>query len=158
VTSVSDLITKSNTLMLGQAVYLSTTTNVALTGLSWGTTYYIVPVQTGVSFKLASSQSNAMTGIAVDISTSSSGGGNYTLNVDTFIAGPNVGVWQVSNDNSKWITMPTISSFTVNDLGAGVTGWDFGNINYRYLRMNFTIAPTAGCGVIDIAIEGKDYN
>lgn len=154
VTSTTDLITKANTFPAGQGVFLTTTTNVAMGGLTWGTTYFVIPVQPGTSFKLATTLVNASAGTAIDISTGT-GGGAFVLNASPYSAGSAGYAWQSSNDNVSWNTIPSISSVTVS--GSATTAWDFGNWNYRWLRMNYT-GPTRGCVVFDVSIEGKDFN
>lgn len=156
VDSTNDTITKTNTFMRGQGVVLSTTTNVAMSGLSWGTTYFAIPYLAGTSFKLASSLANATAGTAIDISTGTVGGGAFVLTAQPYSAGSAGFAWQASNDNSNWWTIPSISSVSVSGSGTNNVGWDFGDWNYRYLRLNFT-GPTRGCVVIDAAMEGKDF-
>lgn len=155
--TTTDIITKANTFPLAQGVFITTTTNVMLGGLTWGTTYFVIPVQYGTSFKLATTAANALLGTAIDISTSTAGGGAFTASASTYTAGSAGYQWQASNDNSNFFTIPAISSVTVPGSGTTSVGWDFGNYNYRFLRLNFT-APTRGCVVIDAAITGKDFN
>lgn len=160
ITSGTNLITKTHTYPLGQGVFISTTANVGpVTGLVWGTTYFVIPVQYGTSFQLATTLANAQAGTAIDISSSPAGGATLTLNASPFTTDVNTGfAWQASNDNANWWTLPSISSVTTVGLsGQNKTGWDFGNWNYRWLRLNFT-GPTRGCAVIDAAIEGKDFS
>lgn len=158
VSSSLDAISKANTFGLGQGVYLSTSTNVVFPGLTWGTTYFVIPVTSSL-FKLATTSANAVLGTAIDISTSSTMGGSYTLTPSTYTAGSAGFQWQFSNDNTNFISFPlaSVSSVTISGVGTTSVGWDFANFNYRYLRMNFT-GPTRGCVNIDASMNGRDYN
>lgn len=151
INSETDVITKANTFPLAQGVYIGATVP---TGLSAGTTYFAIPVAYGTSFKLATTAANAVAGTAIDISTTAAGSGSYTLTASTYTAGSAGFNWQSSNDNTNWLTLPSISSVTIPGSGVTTIGWDFGTLNYRYLRLNFT-GPTRGCAVIDAAIQGK---
>lgn len=153
VSSTADTITKANTFTTGLGIYITTTTNVALGGLTWGTTYFVISID-ATSFKLATTAANATLGTAIDISTSSTGGGAFVLQASTFTAGSAGFAWQVSNDNTNFYTLPIISSVTVPTGTIATQGWDFGTFNYRYLRLNFT-GPTRGGVVLDLSIQGK---
>lgn len=159
VTSASDLVTKTNSYAVGQGVSLSTTTNVALPGLTWGVTYYVIPVITGSTFKLATSRANASAGTAIDISSSSTGGGAFVLSASSTTTGSSF-VMQQSIDNVNWVvatsTGSVLPTVTVGPpSGIGTVDFDLGFYNYRYLRFNFTPANAGGLD-IDVWFQGKN--
>lgn len=153
VASDTDIITKTNSYEIGQGVSLSTTTNVALSGLTWGTTYFIIPAVKGTSFKLATTAANAVSGTAIDISTSSAGGGAFVLTPSSTTTGASF-ILQVSNNGTNWITAPSTSTVTIGD-ASGVTSaiYDAGAFNYKFIRLNYT-APTRGGITLDTSVSG----
>jgi len=116
-------------------------------GLTDQTTYYVIK-QGENAYQLASSKSNAVAGSAVDI-TGVTGGGSFTLTPITFSAAYNTGFyWQVSNDGSNWsdLTGTVVNGIAVTSVtysADGTTVWDFGDMGYRFLRLNYT-PPTFG--------------
>lgn len=119
------------------------------------TTYYVIKVDAN-SFKLASSAANAKLGTSVSIATQTAqGGGSFTL-TPLAIAGTPSFKWQASNDLSNWVDL-SVSSVTMSSLAPASTSWDFGTINYRYIRLN-VVAPTAGGINLVVTGLGKSSN
>ena len=146
----------SHGLTTGLKVYVST--NVAAstmpTGLTGGATYYAIKVNDS-SYQLATSSTNATAGTPVSITalTGNSSLGVYPLALASG-AGTGIGSfkWQVSNDNSNWTDL-SVSSVTWSGT-AGNTAWDFGEIAYRFLRLNF-IGPINGGIRLLTYVNGK---
>lgn len=119
-----------------------------------GTTYYPIIVNAN-SFKLSSTSTGAVASLAnVSLTTqTSTGGGTFAL-TPLGITGTPAFKWQLSNDNSNWSDV-SVSSVTISSFASATTTWDFGTINYRYIRLNF-VAPTAGG--INIVVTGIGKN
>lgn len=126
-------------LTLGLAVRFDKVSGTTPTGLTDKTTYYAIPVDTN-NFKLATSQANALAGTAVDI-TAITGSGSFTLTPVPLTGTPSF-KWQYSNDNVNFSDV-AVSSVTMTSLAPASTIWDFGAVNYRFLRLN-VVAPTKG--------------
>ncbi|MDE2099548.1 MAG: hypothetical protein KGL39_20010 [Patescibacteria group bacterium] len=129
----------------GLQVLYSTSSNVAISGLTTGTTYYVGAV--GTNFvSLASSIANERAGTFITLAstTTANPANSFTL-APLAIAGSPTFIWQSSNDGKNWITAPSTGTVTILTSSAVVTnlGVDFGYYDYRYLRLNVT-APTAG--------------
>jgi len=148
--------------MTGFGVVYSTASGVGLGGLTWGTTYFIIPVDYN-TIKLASSVANARAGTAITITSSST---QTTANTFTLtpqaISGTPSGKWQVSNDGQLWQDFTTtssgvaVSSFTVLTYTAGgaSTSWDFGKFGYQFIRLA-VIGPTTGGLNLLVTMNGK---
>jgi hypothetical protein len=147
--SANDIITATNTFTKAMTVWLSSTTNVAMPGLTWGTTYFAIPVVLGQSFKLSLTSTGSAVGLAIDISTSTTGGGSWTLNPSTFTAGASY-QWKMSNDGINYSAYDTSYSLAASTVAVK----DMGLFNYKFLMFNYT-APTRGGNVLDISIQGK---
>jgi hypothetical protein len=141
-------------LRTGEAVLYATLTGTAPGGLTTQTTYYAIRTN-GVDFKLASSKANASAGTAVNI-TSLTGSGTFRLTPIGMSGTAASFKWQVSNDGTNFFDYATtangvsVSSFTWS--AAGTTGWDFGEIYYKKIRLKY-LAP-ATFGGIDLAVTG----
>jgi hypothetical protein len=135
-------------------LYGSTTQN--LGGLTNQTTYYPIIIDPS-NIELASSQSNALLGVPIVITSSSS-----QVTPDQFtlaplpISGTPSFKWQVSNDNVFWNDL-SVSSVTVNSYSspAASTIWSFGYIGTQYLRLN-VVAPTTGGLNLHVKIIGTN--
>jgi hypothetical protein len=151
VSSSGDTITETNHRYgTGLAVLLSTASGSSIGGLVGGTTYYAIASTTDL-LKLSTTKANAIAGTAIDLGTQA-GNGTFTLTPLTISSSPSY-KWQASNDNLNFIDL-AVSSVTIS--GAGVAGWDLGNVPYRYLRIKY-VAPTNGCGTLKIDGAGRDY-
>lgn len=136
----SNVFTKaSHGLTTALPVLFTTTSGTPPQNLVAGTTYYAIKV-TANTFKLATSAANAIAGTAITISTVT-GSGTFAL-TPLGITGTPSFKWQGSNDNTNWNDV-SVSSVTMSSLAAASTTWDFGSINYRYIRLN-VLAPTTG--------------
>ena len=150
----TDKVTKTNhNFTTGLQVVLQKSAGTAPTGLATGTTYYAIRNDAN-NFQLASSLTNAQAGIAVNV-TAITGGGTFTL-TPLAIAGTPSFKWQESNDNSNWNDI-SVSSVTMTSLAPAATTWDFGNVNYRYIRLN-VVAPTQGAITLVVTGIGKSHD
>jgi hypothetical protein len=155
---VNDVITKaSHGFTLGQGVLISTSgSNLPPTGLISGTTYYVIKVNDD-KYSLASSQSNALAGTKVDITSVTDGSVASMYPVPLTQLAGNGFYWSFSNDGVTFSTFSavntSISSATYSGSG-GNMNWDFGNFNYKYLAVNF-LKPTAGAIRLFIKLYGK---
>lgn len=137
---------------LGLGVLYSTGT-IAITGLTNQTTYYVIPLDAN-SIKLASSRANALLGTAISLaSLTANGQHTFTLTPNTLTGSPSW-KWQESNDNSNWNDVSVSSVTFASPYTTTATFWDFGQINPRYLRLNFA-APTTGCVNLRAKGNGK---
>lgn len=133
-----------------RVLYASSTVTTGIGGLNGGTTYYAIRIDDS-SYKLATSSTLAVAGTAVDI-TSQPGSQTFTVTPPTLLAGSGASFkWQASNDNSNWTDVPSISSVTYTAAGNSI--WNFGEFNYRYIRMNF-VQPTNGCLGLTVPLFG----
>ncbi len=150
----ADTITSaSNHFTLGMALLYSTSTGVSPTPLTGKTTYYAIPVDAN-TFKLAVTSTSAIAGIAIDITAqTATGGGSFGL-TPLALTGTPAFKWQESNDSTNWNDV-NVSSFSFGSpYTSTTTFWDFGQVNMRYLRVNYT-AGTAGAVAITIKANGK---
>lgn len=146
-----DQITEaSHGLTTGLQVLLSTGGFTRPTGLSGGTTYYAINVNDN-TYSFATSSANAVAGTVVDI-TDVAGGGTFTVAPLSLVNGEAGFQWQGSNDNSNWFSV-SVTSVTYSSATATV-GWDFGEYNYKYLRLNLTGPSSGGLGVV-VTLNGR---
>lgn len=149
-------------LSTGLGVYLSTSGSVALSPLVWGTTYYIIKVDAS-SVQLALTSTGAVAGVPITLTSSATPTTThtYTLNVPAITGTPSY-KWQVSNDGTNFadyttsaagvtIASGTLASYT---FGGAVQAWDFGKVNFHYLRFK-VVAPTTGAMNIITNVIGK---
>lgn len=135
----ADTIASTTTNRLGRGVPLlyTTASGTAPTGLTAGTTYYLIP-NNPQSFKLSDTSTGSIAGVTVNISAQT-GSGSFRLTPLAFAGTPSF-KWQVSNDGSSFTDL-AVSSVTYS--APGSTSWDFGTVNYKTLRLKFQ-AGTAG--------------
>jgi len=146
---VSNVITKAgHSLTTGLPVLYTTSAGTAPQNLIAGTTYYPIRVDSS-NFKLATSLTNAQAGTAITISTVT-GSGTFVLTPLGLTGTPSF-KWQGSNDNSNWADL-SVSSVTMSSLAPASTLWDFGTVNYRYVRLN-VVGPTTGG--INLVVTGN---
>lgn len=155
ISSTTDRLTLANhKLKTGCGVYLSTGGGTAPAGLADGTTYYPIVVD-GNTVKLATTKANAVAGTAIDITGTGVQGTTYTLNKIGMTGTPSF-VWQASNDGTNFVTYtPTAANVTVSSVtwsAAGSTGWDFGYVGYKILRLKY-LSPTFGG--LDLTASGN---
>lgn len=73
----------------------------------------------------------------------------------TMTAGTPGFYWQESNDDTTYFDVAVASvTLSTNTVGVNVSTWDFSNVNYRYLRLNF-IGPATGGMVLKAVINVK---
>jgi hypothetical protein len=149
VTASSKLNVTAHGLTTGLPVLYTAPAGTSPGALVANTTYYAIRVDAN-NFYLASSQANAVAGTKVSISTQTARGGGSFVLTPLAIAGTPSFKWEYSNDNANWSNV-SVSSVTMSSLAPATTTWDFGTVNYRYLRLN-VVAPTAGG--ISIVITG----
>lgn len=143
----SQVFTAASTFGLPLGLPVLYTGTPAIGGLTTGTTYYAVPLA-GNTFSLAKCSSCAINGLTnnyVTVTSTSSGTTAHTYTLAPLAwSGSASFVWQSSNDNSNWATLPLTSAVTVTSTTAATDGlYDFGFYNFRYIRFNYT-APTIG--------------
>ena len=129
---------------------LYTTAGATIGGLTDQTTYYVIKENTG-KISLASSKANASAGTAINL-TSETGSKTYTLAAIAISGTPSF-KWQASNDGTNFVDL-AVSSVTFS--AAGSTGWDFGAINYRWLRLAFTASTFGGFNLTAAGNGRKD--
>ena len=128
---------------------------VAIGGLTSGGTYYVVKVDANY-FRLASSLAYAKAGSYIDITAIATDATETTYTITPgAIAGAPAFFWQVSNDGSTFMALPSSGSVTMAYVAGGTTIMkDFGDVNYRYLSLNVT-GPTAGGVLLKSAMYFK---
>lgn len=146
-----DLITAADHGMTTGGKITALTTDGSLpTGISGATAYYPIVVSTS-TFKLATSQANALAGTNVNITAI--GSGTQTVDVAATIAGTmklqkNV---ESSDGTDLWIDVPS-SSTTIDD--ADDLSWSLSNVAYSEVRGVLTI--TSGEISATVYANGKD--
>lgn len=155
----TDTITKTNhALTTGLAVLFGTAGGSSITGLSNQTTYYAIKLNEN-QYQLATTTTNAVAGTAIDISAPL-GVGSYTITPCPLTTqGGNGFYWSVSNDNANFtnltgVSVNGISVSSVTYSSANNSVWDFGALDYKYLRLNYK-APTRGGLAITITVYGR---
>lgn len=149
----NDRITEaSHGLTTGLKVSLSTATGSSVPdSLSANTTYFAIKLNENL-YQLSTSAANAIAGTAIDI-TDVTGGGTITLTPVGLVLGQGGFTWQGSNDNSSWFV---VSGTTVSFSSSTATqAWDFGEYDYKYLRMNLTGPDSGGASVV-VTLHGKN--
>lgn len=137
-----------------------TTTGVLPGGLATATDYYAIVTSTTV-IKVATSQSNATAGTAVNI-TSAAGGGTHTVAVTATIAGT-VKLQKTLDPPSitqTWTDIPSVTTYAANSQSfSGTTNlnWIYGNgsldVTWPYIRA--VVAATSGTVVVSLRINAK---
>ena len=138
-------------------VRITTGSAVSLLPIAFNTNYYPIIIDAN-NFKLATSQANALAGTAVTLTSSSTlaSAPTFTLTPQT-IAGGSSYKWQVSNDGNNWTDLTTPSSYTIGTnfvYPSTSTVYDFGDLDYKYLRAN-VVAPTAGGLGLEISVDAR---
>ena len=121
------------------------TQGAAIGGLTTGTTYYVVPVDAN-TLKLSSSSAEAVAGTTVDITVqrAQTSANTYTLAPLAMAASNASAKWQLSNDGTNYIDVPSVDTIFVSSAtGSTFDNWDFGAYDYRYLRLSVT-GPSQG--------------
>lgn len=138
----SEITIPGHGLSTGQAVLFSTGSNVAIAPLVTGTTYYII-AEDANDVNVSTTQAQALAGTFITLlSSSTSGPHNFTLTPLNY-SGTSVLTWYGSNDN---VNFSTVNVATENASTSNMPTsflWDFGNVNYRYLKLQVA-GPTNG--------------
>lgn len=136
----------------GLRVLMATSSGTAPTGLTTGTTYFVIKIDDN-SYKLATTANNAAAGTAVDI-TAQAGGAWVSVGPLALAVGSSAAKWQASNDGTNFTDL-SVSSVTTSSVSSGGNQiWDFSTYGYRYLRFNF-VGPTSGGVNLGIKLHGK---
>jgi len=157
----------TNTLLgIASTVIFSTTSgNVALSPLSYGSTYYVIPGSSGL-IQLSLTSTGAVAGAPIVFTSSAvkTTADSFKLTPSQMVGAPAI-QWVVSNDNTNWLPYTitplgqTISSTTYTSSTYVATGTitnnDFGRMDYGYLGINY-LAPTSGAMTIKAKIIGKE--
>lgn len=122
----------------GLAVLFTKSAGTVPGGLTANVTYYAIRDDAN-TIRLSSGTTVPST--ATVTITSVTGGGTFAL-TPLAISGTPAFKWQGSNDGSNWNDV-NVSSVTMSSLAQASTTWDFGTVNYRYLRLN-VVGPTTG--------------
>lgn len=149
----------------GLKVFITTTsaTQTAITGLTTPGTYYVI-LNNANSISLATTSALAQTKWPIVLTSSATKATADTLLITPFgITGTTTLQWQVSNDGLYWVNYSTTDkgitvltpSLTAYFSTGTATNWDFGNVDYAWIRLKVT-APTAGAIGLKVAGNGKN--
>ena len=129
--------------------------------MTTSTTYYAG--SNGTSFNLATTSTGAVAGNFITFTSTTAGVGYSLKFAPLAITGTPSYQWQVSNDGVNY------QNYTVNDQGVAVssvtvgtffssgtvTTWDFGEIQYAWIRLN-VVGPTTGAIKLQVIGNGKN--
>lgn len=115
------------------------------------TTYYAIPVSAN-TIELATNTANAVAGTYITITSSNTPSHTYTL-APLAISGSGGLKWQVSNDGVTYTDMSASSVTFSTPYTAATQTWDFGDVDYRYIKLAET-APTTGGINIAVTVNG----
>lgn len=133
-------------------VLLATAPATAPSGLSTGTTYYVVKITDNL-IKLATTYAQSLTGDTINIVSVSSGAWTFKpLPLNTGAAGV---IFSNSNDGANWVVSSSSQALVSILGGSGFRLFDFGEYAYRYLRFTFN-GPAAGVIKLRAYIYGKE--
>lgn len=150
---------------------LYTTSGQAITGLTSGTTYFLIP-NTPSSYGLSTTSTGALAGynalpaisttngtfIQLASTESKVTGDTYTLTPSTYSATTTL-AWQVSNDCANYSTYASSGTTTLTPTATLQSiNYDFGTINFKCVQAVLTkTGPSQSSGIaIDILINGKN--
>ena len=138
---------------------LYTTSSLTVSPLMYGTTYYVIPV-TANAIELALTSTGAVAGKYITITSSNTPTSKDTMTLTPLaITGSTTSYkWQVSNDGMNWYDYTStsggvaVSSVTILAAGYVSTGtvntWDFGTVDYSWIRLNVVAPPTGGVKLV----------
>ncbi len=144
----STITATAHGLPTSMGVLFGVTAGTAPQGLIDQTTYYVIKVNDD-QYALATNTTNSEAGTEITISTFT-GGGTFTFTPLAMTGAPSF-KWQQSNDNTNWTDL-ALSSVTYSV--DGNTFWDVGEVDYRYIRINF-VAPATGGLQLQVYQSGK---
>lgn len=138
-----DITIPAHGFSLALPVLFSTNSAVSVSPLVNQTTYYMIPTDANTVY-VASTSALAVTGHYLVLTSSTSGGPHtWTFRPLTYSGTPSM-KWEASNDDVNFNDV-AVSSYTYSTPSSTPvsTVWDFGTVNYRFLRLNVK-GPTAG--------------
>ena len=153
------LVIPTNGYATGEAVKFTSGT-VTISPLVNQTTYYVIVVDANDIY-LSNTSTGALAGTYVTL-TSSSTTGPHTFTLSPLsLSGVALLTWSTSNDGMTYST-PTVTatgvSIPVNTLATPwaptIYNYDFGRLNYRYLRLTVTGPASAGNGGFNTVVTG----
>lgn len=154
--TITDIINVPNrSLVNAQAVFLSTVGGATITPLSYGSTYFVIFVDTS-NIKLALTSSGAVAGIPIDLIGLTTQTAAHTFTLNPIPISGNSFVWfQVSNDSATWFnigsgTVPFIAPYV-----AVSTYTDMGYLNGRMIRARVT-GSTSGATNVNVTLNGRE--
>lgn len=156
VNAVTNVITVVNDYPLGLPVLITLNSGTIASGLTANATYYVAQ-NTASSVSLSSSVALAQSLTFVDISTAPTG--SMTLTPIALSGSPAIKL-QASNDGVNYSdlyigTDQCLVTFT-SPYASSDAMWDFGNVYFRYLRLNYT-SGTWGAVNLRIILNGKSF-
>jgi hypothetical protein len=136
-------------------VLFTVTAGSAPTNLAGNTTYYAIPASANL-FKLATTQANAKAGTAIDMQIVTAVGGSTFKATPIPLTGNATFYYMYSNDGANYFQPTAVTSATVTTATVANTGfgYDFGTLNWRYIRLRY-LAPTWGAIKLIITGNGK---
>lgn len=153
-------IAGNNSFVTGLPALYSSTVTVG--GLTTGTTYFVSQNNPNAFF-VSRTSTDAVAGSYITF-TSTTAGRGFTIRFSPLaIAGTPSFKWQISNDGINWIdytatvanvAISSVSFASYNSTGT-VNNWDFGVIDYAYIRLS-VVSPTAGALRLQVIGNGKN--
>lgn len=135
-------------------LYSTSTSNISVSGLHWGTTYYIGVIDAN-NIALSSSSALAQAGTYIVLGAPATTGPHTFVLTPQSYGGTAGLAWYGSNDGINYniiagssVTYSAPSSTPASSL------WDFGNVNYKYIQLQVT-APTTGGLALAVKVNGK---
>ena len=129
----------------------------AIGGLTDQTTYYVIPVDAN-TIQLATTPARAIAGQNLKITTQRAQltANTYTLTPLPTGANNASAKWQYSNDGVTYWDIASIDTILVTSGTASTASdyWDFGAVDYRYLRFNVT-GPAQGAIALKAVMTTK---
>lgn len=131
--------------MVGYQVLFTTSSGTGISGLTWGTTYYVIPISP-VAFGLATTSLRAQAGqfIVLTSSVNKSTADSFVLTALPEI-GTASGILQASNDGVNYCPYPGQGVYTFTAVfPSSTTVVDLGAAGYSWIRFNVNSPPTQG--------------
>ena len=149
---VDNTITEAaHNLPVGLGVVYSTGSNLAITGLTFGTTYYVVPVDAN-SFKLSDTAAHAYAGTNI-ADLSAAGDATFVLAPQPLSSAATDGITYLGSNDGTTFYSVTQSSVPYDAASTGALT-PFVDFTGRYLRLSF-VAPTRGALNVNAIINGR---
>lgn len=150
----NDLINKtSHGLNTGERLLLVTTVGTIPGGLTTGTTYFAIKLNEN-QYALGTTSTTAVAGTKIDLTSVTDNSTTDVRPLALSVAANNGFFWDVSNDGTNFTPLSTVTYSSVTYSAAGNSVWDFGTMQYKYLRANFT-GPTSGAISLGLKLFGR---